>query len=353
MRWFVIPGVAAVTMVGALVVAGGGAPTTGSPSNYRSRILAVEPARAGIEVRSVQMGDQLELVNRSGDPVTVLGYQDEPYLRVDAGGVHENTRSPTLQASRGDLRPGVATDVTPRWREVDGGVTVRWHDHRAHWMGSADPPEVAAAPDRRHVVTPWEVPLLVDGELVAVAGQLTWVPPPRPWPCYLVAGAAAVLVVGLALSRWRRRALPLATDGLLVVTVVSTAGSWAAAADGGVTDQLSSLVLPVLATTPAVIAWGTARRDERNRLLLLGATIAGLGGLVGASRVAWLDRSQLPTGLDPGLARLTVPVALGLALGGLFVVARRVGAVSRPPPAAARPGGSDCLAAGTGVGVVG
>ena len=38
--------------------------------------------------------DRLALTNSTGEPLVVLGYEGEPYLRFDAKGVHENVRSP-------------------------------------------------------------------------------------------------------------------------------------------------------------------------------------------------------------------------------------------------------------------
>ena len=35
--------------------------------------------------------------------------------------------------------------AAPLWREVSSGTTAIWHDHRAHFMGNEDPPEVRLA----------------------------------------------------------------------------------------------------------------------------------------------------------------------------------------------------------------
>ena len=64
------------------------------PTNVRSRIISVTPQLAGLQVTLIEDGERVELTNRGPTEVTVLGYDDEPYLRVGPDGVFENTRSP-------------------------------------------------------------------------------------------------------------------------------------------------------------------------------------------------------------------------------------------------------------------
>jgi len=57
--------------------------TNALPTNYRTSILAVSPPVRGLQVRVAEIGGALELVNRTGQQVVVLGARLEPYLRVE------------------------------------------------------------------------------------------------------------------------------------------------------------------------------------------------------------------------------------------------------------------------------
>ena len=85
----------------------------------------------------------------------MLGYDDEPYLRVGPHGVFENTRSPATYLNRSTTITGTppqSADVERGARVAHGsssGTTASWHDHRAHFMGGDDPPRVARDPGTR------------------------------------------------------------------------------------------------------------------------------------------------------------------------------------------------------------
>jgi hypothetical protein len=96
-----------VVLAGLLLVVSGAGPAQahvigigGRASNYRTDILDVTPPIAGLTVRVLEAGNQLELTNRSGQEVIVLGYRSEPFLRVGPTGVYENQRSPSAYANR-------------------------------------------------------------------------------------------------------------------------------------------------------------------------------------------------------------------------------------------------------------
>ena len=55
------------------------------PTNVRSRVLSIEPATPGVDVKVIENGRRLELTNASGATVVVSGYENEPYLRVGPG----------------------------------------------------------------------------------------------------------------------------------------------------------------------------------------------------------------------------------------------------------------------------
>jgi hypothetical protein len=330
--------VAAAVLVGATAgpaaahVIGTGA----QPTNYRTGVRGIEPAVPGLEARNLT-GDRLELVNETGDEVLVLGYRQEPYLRVGPGGAFENRRSPSAYANRfatapasipGEFDPAAA----PEWRRIADRPRVAWHDHRAHWSGP-DPQAVTDAPGRRHVVTPnWQIPLRLGERTLLLEGDVTWVPGPSPWPWALA--AVAVLAAALAAARGPRRAQVLAVVALLAVAadVVHTAGALLAS-DAPVSAELNGTVTTVAGWAVSGLA---AYRLLRGRaesaavFLLLGGVLLTLAGAL--PDLTALGRSQLPTAAGPAVTRAAIALTLGL--GAAMVVAGLLGfrTERRPPP---------------------
>jgi hypothetical protein len=296
------------------------------PTNYATRVLAVSPPVQGLEVRAAEIGGALELINRTGRQVIVLGTRLEPYLRVEAdGGVDENRRSPTWLASRPPgsptpRSPSVDPAAPPDWHRLRRGVRVVWHDHRAHWTG-ADPPQVRRAPQRRQVVIPrWQVPLRVGGQATVITGEVVWVPGSSWWPWLAVAAVLAGVVGAAGRTRSSRLVVIVAVTVAVTLDVLHTLGA------------LLASVMPVLvrvyASSPSAAGWvlgGLAvhrlvRRPDAVSgpfyLLAAGFFIAFAGGL---ADVTALGRSQVSTALPVDLARVTVAASLGLGVGMVIV----------------------------------
>ncbi|HEU5300747.1 MAG TPA: hypothetical protein VFW06_00780 [Acidimicrobiia bacterium] len=324
------PRIAAIgLLLGALLVAATPSPAVAhgvggvDPSNYRTRVTSIDPSVAGVVVRPVDLGTRLELTNRGETDVVVLGYDGEPYLRVGPRGVFENTRSPATYLNR-SLRvdeasePVPATadpDAAPRWRRVDDGRTARWHDHRAHWMGRADPPVVQRDPDRGHLIQRFEVELRQGPTAIVVRGDVRWVPGHPPWPWIV----GAIVLAGLVVAASRRRRATQLVAGTLGLVAVGEAlhviGSW-----GGTTlatgDRLGASVYAIGAIVLSVVACISVLRRGLDRaaplVLVAGLFVALAGGLADVTALA---RSGIPTTLASDLARATVMLALGAGLG--------------------------------------
>jgi hypothetical protein len=313
-------------------------------TDYATTIRSVAPPVPGLRVRVIDTGDRLELTNR-GPAVTVLGYDGEPYLRVGPAGVFENVRSPARYLNRSRLDPEAPppwADPTadPRWRRVGPGPTVRWHDHRAHWMSADDPPVVQRDPDRAHLIQRFRIDLVRAGETIRVRGDVRYVPGPAPWPWIGAAGVLALAVVGGA---WTRRAAAALAGGL----AVAVAGTVAHAVPAP-PPPLPERGANALPTVGAVALAAVALVQLRRRGARGSAPLVVMAGLfvaiaIGLADVSALSHSQLPTTLPDALDRAAVALALGggfgAALGAARFVRHRTGPDSTPPGAT----GADAL----------
>ena len=172
-------------------------------SNFLSLITDV-PSVDGLSWAVINSDEYLELTNTSDDEVTIPGYSQEPYLRIGPDGVFRNRNSHATYLNEdrfGDVRipPEVDVNGDPDWEQVSDGNSYAWHDHRIHWMASAEPPGVQTDPDNEQVVNPGrEVPFVVGETEYAVVGDLIWVPGGSPW-IWLVP-ALLVLMIPLAIG---------------------------------------------------------------------------------------------------------------------------------------------------------
>jgi hypothetical protein len=290
------------------------------PTNYETRVLRVVPDLDGIQVASVDLGERLELTNDTNADVVVLGYDGEPYLRVGPRGAFVNDRSPARYINRtlrGTSRVPASADpdAAPEWRRIDDGTTVRWHDHRAHWMGDDDPPAVRDDPGAPHLVQPFRVQLRTHGETVRVFGDVRWVPPPSPWPWLGGAAALAIALIALALRRRLGLAIALGLGLLIGAQVLHVVGLWGASTAstgsklGASAYSLGGIALAVIGLVLL------ARRGARAAVpvALLGGLFLALAG--GLADVTTLSRSQVPSTLPAWLDRLSVTVTIGAGIG--------------------------------------
>jgi hypothetical protein len=326
--------------VGAVLVtaAPAGAHTVGGEhaTNYRTRIGPLAPAIHGVALRPIEHGDRLELTNTTARDVVVLGYDDEPYLRVGPRGVYENQRSPATYLNRtrlGTDTPPKSADpsAAPEWRRLSGGTTARWHDHRAHWMGTDEPPAAQRAPGESHLVQRFTITLRAGGEARRAHGDVYWVPPPSPWPWIAVAVAFGVAVVVVARTRWSVPGVGVALAIVLVATAVHAVGAWSFSVRSPanrLADTLPTLGGIALGVIAEVHLFRRGMRAAAPLLVFAGLFV---GIAIGLADLSGLSHSELPTDLPYWLDRLTI--ALALALGAAFHVGAPAARRSEPPPA--------------------
>jgi hypothetical protein len=183
----------------------------GNP-NYRSVVRGIAPAAPGLKVEVLNYDDRLEMTNKTGKPVTIFGYDREPYARVLADGtVQVNQHSPANyinddRFAKATVPASANAKAAPQWKTLDKTGRFDWHDHRAHWMSTAMPSQVKNK-DRKTKIFDYKVPIAVGAQKAAITGTLFWVGEPSSFP--VVAGVAGALVllllIGLGVYIPRRR----------------------------------------------------------------------------------------------------------------------------------------------------
>lgn len=292
------------------------------PTDYRSTVADVTPrdAAAGVHVEIVGGDGFLLMEVDPGVEVEVPGYSGDPYLRFGADGtVEENQSSPTTYLNQSRNRTddaGLDPDADPVWKTVATDGRWAWHDHRIHFMGG----DVEGDQEVTHREgVPWEVPIVVDGNDVVIAGEyrLLEAPSPLPW-----AGLAVVvaLIVALGLTRLVTP-LTAAGVGLLVAGVV---GVVAGTAQRGVSPP-GAPTSPLVVILPAIaLVAGIIVVMQRGRVLRAVAALAGAASAAGWAivRISVLWKAILPTSLSAATDRAITAVALGAAVGAAVAVVR-------------------------------
>lgn len=285
------------------------------PTDFRSEVVAVEPPTPAIEV-DIAGGDSFVVLTVApGTEVVVLGYEGEPYLRIDAAGdVYENRRSPATYYNRerygADVPAFADATAAPEWTRIGGGGATAWHDHRAHRMETFAPVNVG----RGEPVLDSVVPLVVDGRAVEVHVTSTWMPSPSPWP-WILAGVAGVATAGAAIRSARRhavgaallvaaaaavvvglaqyRSLPATTGPRLLWWLAPLVAVAAGAAAVGLRARHAALAASAVAAAQLVV-WSLERRDGLVRAVLptqapfwFDRAVTAFAAAVGAITLVW------------------------------------------------------------------
>lgn len=227
--------------------------------DYRARVLAVP---ASLAVRIYESDRAVRLTVAPGHSAVVLGYLDEPFVRVTAAGVEVNAAAPTTGAA------ALTVAHTAGWQRLSKSRSVTWHDNRVRAL----PPGI----DRAR----WQIPLLLDGRPVSLQGELWRVREPPWWP-WLLIGLPFVLVSLLVFFR-RRPAVSSAAAafGLLAAAGLVASGAGLAFDTYASTGKWIALgnELALAVAGVAVIAIGTrvARGLAGGALGLLGLAAVAL-----------------------------------------------------------------------------
>ncbi len=275
-------------------------------TEYRVSVSPLPPALSPGVTARVYEGDRALGLTVAGDhSVIVLGYAGEPFLRIDSAGVAVNEASPTAVAvGFVDQRRRVRG---PSWNAQSSEPAAAWHDRRLDGL--------RAGVERGR----WAIPLVLDGEVVQLEGEIRRVPAPSPWPWVVVAGAFGVATALLLVARRPQLIRPAAVGfgALAAVATIATAVGFTAdanASTGSWIEGANEIILALVGLV--VLAWGS--QDVR-------AVAAGLLGLlgifVGITKLEVLTNGVVLSALPDAAARATVVVALSAGAAAMVVAA--------------------------------
>ena len=138
----------------------------GNP-NYRSVVKSVTPQTSGIDARILNFDDAVLVHNTSGKDVVILDYKQQPYVELKADGtvsVNTNSEAYYLNEDRqGETAVPKNLGSEPKWEEISKSGRYEWHDHRMHWMGAGDPPNLTDKGKETVIYDNWEIPIQVAG----------------------------------------------------------------------------------------------------------------------------------------------------------------------------------------------
>jgi hypothetical protein len=183
---------------------------------YLHSLLSPTRPAAGVEVGLLegQAVPTLTVRNDSGQPVTVLGADGEPFLRV-ADAVEANLASPAwVQVGRALGRtPKTVADprAEPQWERIGEGHLMSWADIRSR-PPDTEPPQAGLRPGHPIEVRRWTIPLRLGSQPTEISGLTRFdaLRPPgqksdRAGLLAAAAGAGGLVALALAVAVLRRR----------------------------------------------------------------------------------------------------------------------------------------------------
>lgn len=288
-----------------------------SPTNWRSTIDSISPGTDLISIELFAGGEAIRVTALPGHEVIVPGYSREPYLRIAADGTTSiNLLSPAIAMNATSTGSGATATgdarAEPRWQQLDQRGWVQWHDHRIHEMPGVSSP------------LSWNLPIVVDGQVIAVNGTLVQEPVHGRLVRLLFSFAIAVLGVGVALlPAWRRPDAHAATIGVLIGSLLAL---WSSTLVWLRTPTGFDHPIPLVALSGiALLAALSALQPSYARLV---ATLVSVAALCGWVAIQWnvLTSTQVPASDLVNPRALLVPFVAGIALGAAVLAVRGAGA---------------------------
>jgi hypothetical protein len=196
-------------------------------THYSSILKKVYPQVAGVSWKVIDLSDEIEVINRSRETVTIYGYSQAqgvsyaggPYAQLRPDGtvqVNENSQAYYLNnsffADYANVPPNATASGYPLdWVTLAKTGEFLWHDHRIHFTSPQTPLQVKNV-DRRTLIFAWYVPIQVGSTRGYLYGKLFWnAEKPFAFPIGAIIAFIVVVMGGAALVivvRRRRGRVP-------------------------------------------------------------------------------------------------------------------------------------------------
>ena len=293
------------------------------PTDWQSTIISIAPSTDAVAIDVLNGGEAIRLTAQPGHTALILGYRNEPYLRITADGeVQANLKSPTWWSNKSGTGSGSIPDsadpaAEPEWETINSSGSVAWHDHRLHAM-----PGVTSGAD-------WTVLVNVDEKPVVIRGQLTKLPSHGPFVELILGLIAAGTIVFLGFRRSWNTALVATLLGAVGAVIVSI-GGWTSTPSGFATSWYP-LVASILALVLSLSCFVMRAASRRVRVAVMVGAVAALAWWV-ALNFASLTAVFLPNSFSAGIVRCTIGIVLGIAVGVAIVIVVSGGFTDEPTP---------------------
>ncbi|MGB2875252.1 MAG: hypothetical protein WBB76_07225 [Gaiellaceae bacterium] len=268
--------------------------TSRSAVDYRASVSPLGPLTGAVAVRVYPADLAVGLTALDNHRVVVLGYLDEPFLRLGPAGVSVNESSLTA-AGVGLIRNRLPGD-RPLWRPHGSRASIVWHDVRVRRL----PPGVGHG----H----WSLPLLVDGRRASIEGETWRADPPPAWP-WIALGVFFAGAAGLLLVRRPMKAVRVASTsfgGLAAAATLTTAIGFAAtstASEGAWVESANEIAFVLVGAVFLV-------RGSRDARALAGGALGLLALAVGLTKLPVFVHGIVLSLLPGQAARLAVTLAI-------------------------------------------
>jgi len=308
------------------VLAGPASADAAGPTDYNTEVTAIDPAVDGVVVGIVGGDAFVSIDVDPGVVVEVVGYNAEPFLRIEADGtVRRNELSPTRWLSEeryGNETPDIADPLAPpEWVAVGENGTYLWHDHRAHWMNPNRPP--GAEPG--DTILEGAIPIVVDGVNTSVeVRSVLLAGPSAPW----LESLLGVMLTGSVLTLAMRTSDTLVSLVIAAIAILAgLVGWWAYQSVPSASGPSLVLWAPAAAAAAGggVAAWYRQNRpaDNIGYICIVAVACVELAWWAWARRHG-LTRAYIPTNAPYWLERGVTAAAGTASVGGLLIASARV-----------------------------
>ena len=281
-------------------------------TDWESSIISIAPATHAVGIEVLNGGEALRLTAQPQHAALILGYRNEPYLRINADGeVQANLKSPTWWSNKTGTGSGSVPDTAdpaaePEWSTIGSNGSVAWHDHRIQAM-----PGVTTGTD-------WTVLVTVDDMPIVVRGQLNRLPSHAPLLEVLLAIVAAATIVILGFRKAWTICLVSTLVGAAFAIVVAI-GGWIAT-PSGFTHPWLPLLASVLTGALAFMSVLLRNTARRLRVTTMVGAVAALAWWV-ALNFSALTAVFVPNTYAASVVRFSVGLDLGIVVGvGVVIV---------------------------------